>query len=140
MQELRDQIGGVLLQRSIATRRRGGQPRLAPMQDRQPTARPQLRPPARGGVRLRSVPLGTVACSATPARGPVVGCLPGAVARGQPYRQQGRQRRPQGWSSLGRATTGGQGQLSLGRVTACGQGQPSPAQGQQRRRRGGKKG
>ncbi|RZS14449.1 hypothetical protein BHM03_00046158 [Ensete ventricosum] len=34
--------------RAKAVRRRGGQPRLAPMQDRPPTARPQPRPPTRG--------------------------------------------------------------------------------------------
>ncbi|RZS22860.1 hypothetical protein BHM03_00055690 [Ensete ventricosum] len=57
-----------------------------------------------------------------PQRGLVAGCPQGAATRGQPCRQQGRQRRPQGWPPLGRVAIGGQGQ-------------PPPTQGQQQRQR-----
>ncbi|RWW26912.1 hypothetical protein GW17_00008685 [Ensete ventricosum] len=99
MQELRDQIGGVSLQRSIrfpnsgirakAARRRGDQPRSASMLGRLPTSIPRLWPPYKGatgygqGQPAREVsgarkgqrlwvevpPVGTTACSAVPVRG-----------------------------------------------------------------------
>ncbi|RZS00246.1 hypothetical protein BHM03_00029911 [Ensete ventricosum] len=63
-----------------------GRPTTAsPMQDRQPTARPQLRPPARGGVRLRSRParkggqrMPTRSCRPRPTLPPVGEATPAA--------------------------------------------------------------
>ncbi|RZS03185.1 hypothetical protein BHM03_00033327 [Ensete ventricosum] len=54
-------------------------------------------------------PAGTTTCSMAPAKGAVVGHPQGATAHGQPYRQQGRRRQPQGWLPLGRATASEQG-------------------------------
>ncbi|RWV93408.1 hypothetical protein GW17_00044129 [Ensete ventricosum] len=56
-------------------------------------------------------------------RAKVVGRPHGAAAHGQPCRQQGRRRWPQGWSPLGR-------------VAADRKGQPLPEQGQQQHRGG----
>ncbi|RWV84527.1 hypothetical protein GW17_00053750 [Ensete ventricosum] len=52
--------------------------------------------------RSRAQPLSTQ-CSQG---GPMVGRPQGTVARGQPCRQQGQQRRPQGCPPLGKAGTG----------------------------------
>ncbi|RZR73495.1 hypothetical protein BHM03_00024978 [Ensete ventricosum] len=88
-------------------------------------ASPKGRPaaPARGGAcgkKSRSL------IAQRPQRGPAVGRSQGAAARGQPCRNQGRLRQPQGC-------------LTLGRAAASGQGQPPPTQEQQRRRRRGRK-
>ncbi|RWW11764.1 hypothetical protein GW17_00024601 [Ensete ventricosum] len=45
-----------------------------------------------------------------PQRGPATGRPQGAATRGQPCRQQGRRRQPQGWPPLGRVAAGKQGQ------------------------------
>ncbi|RZS04393.1 hypothetical protein BHM03_00034725 [Ensete ventricosum] len=101
-------------------RRRGGQPRPAPMQGRPPMARLRPGPACMGGqqrsqgaaatrsgsspqgrcLRAEAPPVGTTTCSATPSRGagyrtPARGC-----------QKQGRWRRAQWWLPLGRAAAG----------------------------------
>ncbi|RWV78325.1 hypothetical protein GW17_00060720, partial [Ensete ventricosum] len=97
-----------------AVRRRGGQPRPAPMQGRPPTTRPWPRPHKREKpAAARASPHGAAAAgNATLTTGPAVGHPQGTVARGQPCHQQGLQCRPQGWWPLSRAAVGGQGQPS----------------------------
>ncbi|RWW40344.1 hypothetical protein BHE74_00054247 [Ensete ventricosum] len=84
-----------------AARRRGSQPRPAPMQDWLPMAMSRRRPPSRGpSAAARASPKGRLVAPTKEAgnRTPARGCC-----RGQPCR-------PQGLLPLGRAAAGGQRQ------------------------------
>ncbi|RWW36899.1 hypothetical protein BHE74_00058042 [Ensete ventricosum] len=63
------------------------------------------RPLVGAASRKGPPPAGTASCGQSVAASPQ-----GVAARRHPCHQQGRRRRPQGWSSLGRAVVGRKGQ------------------------------